>query len=265
MRPTHAAYSLSAFAFAFSLPAFAAGDHDHDHDHDHGHDHGHMHSDIEYESEDGVLIVKGPAPTDVFTGQLLFEGDFGDLEGGPNATDDPGFEAHSNDGLTPGSFVALTPVGSLLFWNGIDWSAADAGVTITATGILGDDIISWSAAGNSGGFALISETIGSGIPEPGEETHQHADFEISAGAPVGAYLLSLALVNVGADGGLPNFADLLQTSAPFSIAFNFGLEEAVFEAGVDARVVPVPAAVWLLGTSLAGLASCARQRRGNPA
>jgi len=254
MRPTHTALTLSAFALALSLPALAD-----EHDHEHA-------GDIFYVSEEGSIVLDDVTMIDVFTGRPLFEGDFGDLPFGPNGTDDPGFEAESNDGFAAGSFISLTPVGSLLFWNGTAWGAADASVTITATGLL-DDVISWTSLGNSGGYALASEAIGSGIPEPGEETHQHLEFVISAGAPIGAYLLNLALANVGALAGAADFSSVLQTSAPFSIAFNFGLEEEDFEGIIDSTSapVPVPAAVWLLGSSLAGLATCARQRRGNPA
>jgi hypothetical protein len=65
----------------------------------------------------------------------------------------------------------------------------------------------------------------------------------------------------GDDATLTNLTLTVLDIAPGSIGtwyFDFDSEEA-FRLGGDAQVVPIPGAVWLLGTSIVGLAALRRK------
>ena len=85
------------------------------------------------------------------------------------------------------------------------------------------------------------------------EIHAHIDFTLAGGA-LGAYgvMLSLATDQAG-----------VADSLPFAILFNNGLEEDLFEAGVEAlnaQVVPLPAAAWLFLGAVGLMGSRLRSR-----
>jgi len=232
-------------ALALPLSAFAAS---------HGHP-GHA-GDIGLAIIDNQLTLTNHTYTDLFTGHHLVEADFGDFAYGANATGNPGFAIHA--GVLPNhSFLALKPIGNLSFWDGSNWGAAATGTNLKVEDIRHIDSF-WTAAGTSGDPAVI------GFTGPGLEIHDHVKFNISTGAAVGAYLASFVLINVAPTAGelpVPDLGSPLHLeSRPISIAFNFGLGHHAFESAVEARLVPVPAAVWLLGSGLMGLAAASRRR-----
>ncbi len=177
---------------------------------------------------------------DFATGYPIFEGDFGDLAGGPHATDDPGYD-HESGQFTTGTLLAFKILGPLEFWNGSVWSNVTP-ATVTFVDALGTevDITSSSSAGATG---LIGQVDGDG------NVHDHIDYKIDAGAASGAYAVTLSLFGLLADQTTPVYGE----SDPFLFVFNRGLAFEDFESAVGARVVPVPAAVWMFGSALAGL------------
>lgn len=177
---------------------------------------------------------------DFATGFPIFEADFGDFAGGPHSTDDPGYD-HEAGQFTPGRILAFKILGPLEFWNGSHWST-DTTATITFVGALGDetDITGSSAAGGTG---LIGAFDSEG------NLHTHIDMKINAGAATGAYAVTLSLFGLLADQTTPAYGE----SDPFMFIFNRGLAFEDFETAVGARVVPIPAAVWMFGSALAGM------------
>lgn len=200
---------------------------------------------------DGQIVLDDldDKEVDFATGYPIFEADFGDLSGGPNSTDDPGYD-HEAGQFTPGTILAFKVLGPLEFWNGSQWTV-DTPATVTFSDALGNDVAvtGVSAAGTSG---LIGEIDGDG------NLHEHIDMSIDAGAATGAYAVVLSLFGLLADQTTPIYGE----SAPFMIIFNRGLAFEDFEAAVGARVVPVPAAAWLFGSALAGLGLARRRRAG---
>jgi len=234
----------AAFTLPMSLPALAVV-------------HGHHAGDIRLSVVGGVLTLTGPhAYVDLHTGHSLLEADFGDFAHGANTTPNPGFDIAV--GVLPNqSFLALQPIGNLLFWDGSTWGAAATGTALTVEDARHLNS-TWTAAGTSGEPAVV------GFTGDGLGIHDHVKFSISTEAAMGAYLASFILINVAAGDvttPAPDFnTPVNQPSRPIAIAFNFGLGHEAFEAAVDARVVPLPAAVWLLGSGIVGLATAARRR-----
>lgn len=205
-----------------------------------------QHFDIELAEDGSKVIVTSPAPTDFATGNLIFEGDFGDLAGGPYSTDDPGFAA--DDGMLPGDeIVSFQAVGSLQYWDGFSWTtAAPNGERVSIEDAFGNTI-SWTDSGIVGNLTGPIDMTDS---EGG--LHSHLDFSISSllGTPtISAYMIEMALLT-----------DTLGLSDNIFIAFNLGLDHEAFEAAIGAREVPLPGAALLFMSSLAGLMI---QRRRN--
>lgn len=200
----------------------------------------------------GQLATEGDRPIDALTGAKIYEGDFGDLGGGPRATDDPGYD-HQDGLLLPGSLLGIRGMGVLEYWDGNTWSTAAAGTTVSIEDALGS-LISFSSAGvdNPNGYL--------GQVSPTGTLHEHVDMSISAGAATGAYGFFVRLFG---ETSLTDPTAPYADSAPFMLVMNYGLSEALFEAGVDARVapVPLPAAVWLLLSGLMGMGAIARRQR----
>lgn len=221
---------------------------------------------------DGSTVViddlGGTLPVDLATGALIYEANFGDLPGGLFATDDPGYD-HEAGQFAPGTLMALMAVDTLKFWDGSAWTS-DTPAVVTIADTLSPDrpnlVINSTLVPTNA--ALLGEIDSEG------NFHVHADMSITNGAAVGAYLVTLKLVALQA--AALDFDDLslnlsltaYTESDPFMIIFNRGLDEAAFEASVDARiepqVVPVPAAALLFGSGLFSL-SFARRMRGRGA
>lgn len=213
------------------------------------------HSDIETTIIGGKLTVDAgnTAPIAFGTGYKIFEGDFGDLPGGPTGTDDPGFLAPEGTFLS-GEQLWYNALGTLRYWDGAHWGAAPAGMTLALDDVLGNKtLISSAGVVNSYG-AIDAADAGGGI-------HSHLDFTISDINPPGAYLATFELTSRDAAGNLPSpYLD----SDPFHIVFNHGLSSNAFETSVTALVSPVPEpetyAMFLAGLTLCG--AIARRRRG---
>lgn len=206
----------------------------------------HLHEgDIEVAVTAGRLVVLGGHGVHA-DGARIFEGDLGDLAGGPYSTDDPGFDSEDAS-FAAGTLVNYRAIGSLLAWNGSDWTAAPAALSLRLTGNLGEETL-WQAAGVGGDVTgLIGQAGSTG------KIHEHLDFTLtgSGRVAVAAYLVQLQLE-----------AGSLQDSTPFYMAFNRGMDEAGFEAAVHSlSAVPEPQAALMLALGLAGL-GLLRLRRG---
>jgi hypothetical protein len=214
------------------------------------------HSDIEATVIGGKLTVneENTAPIAFGTGYKIFEGDFGDLAGGPTGTDDPGFIASEGTFLS-GEQLWYNALGTLSYWNGSNWGSAPGGTTLTIEEALGGStLISSTGIMNSYGAVDAADATG-GI-------HTHLDFSISNASPAGAYMATLELTSRDAAGNLPSpYLD----SDPFHIVFNRGLSGDAFEASVTALASPVPEpetyAMFLAGLALCGAMASRCQRK----
>lgn len=181
-------------------------------------------------------------------GLAVFEGNLGDLGGGPYATDDPGYDSEVGT-FSVGAIINYAALGSLGYWNGTQWQASVPGSEYARlTGNFGEDT-RWSVTGATGDLVgLVGQAGADG------KIHEHLDMgvaRVGGGAPaVGAYLIKLQLTS---DGYL--------SSQPYYIALNRGLSDEDFEAAVTA-LSPVPEAqsVLMLAAGLGLLGMRLRRR-----
>ncbi|MEO0972727.1 MAG: hypothetical protein AAFX85_06490 [Pseudomonadota bacterium] len=199
-------------------------------------------SQIEHEGDvhpnlaDGRLIIEEAGPIDVETGRVIYTSDFGDLNGGPHETNNPGYD--TQDGvLLPDSLLGVEGTGVLLFWDGSDWLAADPGVSLTIFDALGSATV-FTGAGVTNPRGYIDLVSGNG------NLHTHIDMVVNDTAPTGAYLLSLSLFG---ETSLSDPTPPYDPSAPFTFIINRGLTDPMFQQAVDARISPqaqVPFPAW---------------------
>ncbi len=168
--------------------------------------------------------------TTINLNNYVFEADFGDLGGGLFATDDPGYDVDIAKGpLTVGHWLRFQPVGTLKYWNGSAWtSSVPNGERIEIKDAL-DKTITYTSSGVSGGMGVI----GAADKEGG--VHEHIDISIkdaagALGGKVGAYLIELNVYESAPNSEAPTAS----TIAPIKIAFNRGLDHAVFDLSVAA-------------------------------
>lgn len=193
----------------------------------------------------------------IYTNGDLFAADLGDLYGGLYKTNNPGFDADTDKGaLGASNWLQLQGLGSLKFWDGSTWSNSVLnGEYIEIEDALGS-IMTIGADGVTNPFGVIDELDASG------DLHSHLKMSIkdasnALAGNVGAYWIDLTILETAAFGSTP----VSSASAPFSIIFNRGLAEVDFENAVSAvAAVPVPGAVWLFGSALAGLVAAGRKR-----
>jgi len=201
--------------------------------------------DVEMSVVGGKIVLDGYAVTQFGSGFKVFEGDFGDLAGGPFKTDDPGYDSEIGT-FTSGTKVSYNTVGSLQFWNGTGWGQAGM-ERVRLDGNLGEESF-FSGTGISGALAgLVGQAGVGGV------VHEHLDMTLSrigAGVPaVGAYMFQLYLSGDG-----------LVASDSFLMVINQGLEEEAFEMSVQALAVP-EASTWLMLLAGVGLIGTVTARR----
>ena len=227
------------------------------------------HSDIEVEDIIGgkINLHLDDAEFDFATGNAIYEAEFGENVLLPHQTDEPGFASEDPGPFAPDTYVRYRTHGSLMFWDGLSWDAADPSVSLHVLGNFFEDSIYTNAGlfGDATGLVGVTDIDGG--------LHSHVEFcvenqglvgcpdspaEIAANTPaIGAYLIEMSLFGTDATGSTV----LLGDSDPFFIAFNNGLSEVAFEEGIEAlTAVPVPAAVWLFGSGLLGLVGVARRK-----
>ena len=167
---------------------------------------------------------------EIFVNSTLFETDFGDLSGGPFATDDPGVDVNIQAGaFTPGNWLRYQPVGQLLYWDGTQWTdVVPNGERIEITDVL-SNVTLFSADGVSETAGVIGEVDSNG------SVHEHLSFAIfdasnTPNGSAGAYRIQLKLFE-----SLPQ-SDLSVSIAatPIAIVFNRGLETESYELAVSA-------------------------------
>jgi hypothetical protein len=210
----------------------------------------------------GDLNLGGLLPIDGETGYQMFPGYFGDVEGGPYLTDDPGFQAF------PGTFlrneiVAFRALGTLRYWSPTArrWVAAPQGVEVALFGNIPPEVEAGFEAdparwrtqydfyrggtrfGAAGINGPLSATIDSA--RSGGAFHAHLEWKISApdGAvpPVGRLHADLAVLVAATVAGQPKY----QPSTPIQVIFERGISEAELAAAMRSRIEarpPAPAA-----------------------
>lgn len=243
---THAIAFAAALGMCAALPSHAQGVHE---------------GDVlpELAGNKLVLVTEG-LEFDFLTGAPIYEADFGDITGGLFETDDPGYD-HESGQFTSGTLFAVMAVSPLQFWNGTSWIPTTPAV-ITISDALNPDrpnlLIDDSLI--STGVALIGQVDIDG------NLHEHTDMSITSGAAPGAYLITLKLVALLEEALNPSDFSLdlsmraYDDSDPFMIIFNRGLVFEAFEASVEARVVPIPGALLLMGSGLMGLFAARRRQ-----
>jgi hypothetical protein len=207
------------------------------------------HSDLHVSVLGGQIQVNGDELlVDATTGYQLFEGDFGDLEGGLFRTDDPGFVAESGN-FAAGSILGYRAQGTLQYWNGTSWGAVAGQERVHIADAFEEHSI-FGTSGASGKLIGLIDQIGNdGV------LHAHLDFTVEntsgIGNPaVGAYAIQVSLLALDQEF---NISGTYGESAPFYLILNRGLSAVDFENAIDARVtaVPIPGAGALMGTALA--------------
>lgn len=221
-------------------------------------------------------------PVDTLTGYNVFPGDFGDFEGGPRATDDPGFQSFAG-ALAAGDVLGYRALGTLQQWDAVSdtWSDAQAGIGIRLYGgappAVAEAYLTYlmmpqyappNALANYQYYMNGTLFSGTGISGPdaafidGASSsgtfHTHFDFFIEGAAPATAYMITLQLTDDAVIGG----RGLYEDSEPFHIVFNYGLSQAQYDAAFLSRVtpaVPEPSAAAMLALGL-GLLALARRR-----
>jgi hypothetical protein len=220
----------------------------------------------------GDLGLAGALPIDGETGHKIYPGYFGDIEGGPFLTDDPGFQAFRGTFLRD-EVVSFRALGRLRYWSPQTqrWSAAPQGVEVILYGNIpieveigfDSDPAAWREqyefyrGGTRFGAYGIDGPLGAVIDAARRngEFHAHLDWKIVApgGAvpPVGAYMVTLQLWSPTLAGGVPKYLP----SEPIQIVFERGISEAQLAQAIRSRIdarppapqaqgAPVPRAHW---------------------
>ena len=204
----------------------------------------------------GDLGLGGALPIDGQTGYKIYPGYFGDLEGGPYLTDDPGFQAFAGT-LSPGDEVHFRALGTLAHWDPASkrWGPAPSGVSVALFGGIPVEVVvgytdnpkAWeaqyafyaagtrfTARGIEGPLtALIDDASRSGA------FHAHLDWKITASnraPPAGAYMVTIQLWSPTPSGAQPKYLP----SAPIHIVFERGISAGQMREAMAARISPPP-------------------------
>ena len=202
----------------------------------------------------GDLGLAGLLPIDAATGAKIFPGYFGDLEGGPFLTDDPGFQAFAGTFLR-GEELHFRAQGSLQYWNPATgrWGPAPSQVTVALFGGIPLDVLigytenpvrwqalyDYHAAGTRFASIGVQGPLTAAIDDASRTGafHAHLDWKISASGgepPVGAYLVSISLWSPALAGAQPKYLE----SSPVMIVFERGISDAQMADAIRARVLP---------------------------
>lgn len=200
-----------------------------------------VHSDIEFSYVEGAIEIEPGGEG------FIFEGEFG--EGTfANFASEPGIasELEEGAGINADNIVGFNVLDKLFYWDGSQFASADAAsITISGVGGAADTVVSASTGQQLVDFGTPANLLG----QAGADGDFHVDpgFTISDGAPAGAYGLVLSLASNDPAG--------IADSDPFGIFLNFGLEEELFESGVEAfsSSVPEPSSFALVALGLLGL------------
>lgn len=205
----------------------------------------------------------GVFPRDYATQRVLIPANFGDFQGGPYKTDDPGWVVATGELLT-GEVLQYRALGSLLFWS-VErqrWSnELPRGETVRMFGDVPTEILLhndpaelelyrqgtvWSASGISGPREAVIQYAAAS----GQAVHAHLDFCVQdssadcslpgpghSGTPtVGAYLIELQIFSSAAENGRTKY----RSSNPLYVVLNRGLNQNDFKAAVHARTHAPP-------------------------
>ncbi len=228
----------------------------------------------------GDFDLAGKLPIDSASGHKLFPGYFDDLEGGPRATDDPGFQAFAGT-FKYGEEVHFRALGQLNYWSpeSQSWGVAGNNANITLYG--GIPVDAWlNYMLNPGNATYAAQyqyyangTVfgGNGVSGPvtalidgagsNGSFHSHLDWKVSDAAAAGVYMLTLQVWSPTLENGVQKYLD----SDPFHVVFKTaGISQAQFDQAFDQRIavaVPEPEsyALLLLGLAVVGLS--ARRRK----
>ena len=201
-----------------------------------------------HEGDIVMSVMGGKLATSGGHTDTIFEGDFGDLPGGPYKTDDPGYDSAAGTFMN-GAQVMYSALGMLKFWNGSNWSSANVptGNQVQIDGNLGEETF-FGATGISGSVSgLIGQAGSSGM------VHEHLDMSLTGDekSTPGAYMISLQLTSAK-----------YMSSDPYHIVLNAGLGDDAFEAAVMAAV-PEPSTYAMLLLGLAAVGYGAKRRRAH--
>lgn len=224
-------------------------------------------------------------PVDGSNGREIFLSDFGDLAGGTDSTDDPGFQGLAG-WLPSNTLLKYRAVDALQTWRADSQSwhvSPSGGPQIRLFGGLSTETVLSTDTSHCNGLLIcipkeISETVynegstvftGQGISAAASliidntsadgALHAHLDWYLENIGDVGdaAYLLALQLISDG-----------YQDSDPFYILFNHGLSEENLAKAVQMRMtpdalatVPVPAALPLFMMAIAGVGFFQRRNK----
>ena len=202
-----------------------------------------QHQDIWLSSNNDEVIISAintetgnDVPVDLTTGKYLFTADFSDLGQGTKGTDDPGF--NTLDGtFTPNSILNYRVVGSLSFWDGVQWLGnVPNQEVIRVEDALGNiTTISPDTITNQvGAIDMVSNT---GM------VHQHVEFYIdnlnSDEPSPGIYMFELECFVTDALGG----NTIYSSSDSVRIALNYLIDESGFNTAISALTDPVAESV----------------------
>lgn len=206
----------------------------------------------------GDLDLAGQLPIDGETGFKMFPGYFGDVEGGPYLTDDPGFQAFAGT-FVQGEVVSFRATGTLRWWNPSTgrWGAAPQGIEVVLFGNIPPEVeagydtdpATWggqyahyaggtrfSATGISGPLSAVIDDA-----KAGGRFHAHLDWRITAPAgvvpTVGAYMVTLQFWSPAQSAGRQKY----QASVPVQIIFERGISEDQMRAAIQARITATAA------------------------
>lgn len=206
-----------------------------------------------------VLDPEGDFPLDFATRYSLVPANFGDFQGGPHKTDDPGWLVAPGQ-MTIGETLYFRALGRLQFWSADHnrWQTeVPRGEQVRLFGSVPADVILggdpnqiafyqngtiWTPTGIVGPVESPIEQVGTG------GIHTHLDFCVEdnggdctlpgvghTGSPTrGAYLIQLLLFSPATEAGQARYAD----TRPVFVLLNRGLNNDEFRAAVEARTDP---------------------------